>query len=128
VEAVRILKSAGMPFRVSGGLSNVSNAVPSEGRPLINRVYMVMLMAAGIDAVIADPLDKKLNEFIHTVEQRDDSTPVGKLLLKLYDATAAGEDLSPSDVNLSDAEQEAIYKTVRILQNKVIYADSYLQV
>ncbi len=126
IEAVRILKETGAGVQV--GLSNVSNAVPNEMRPLINRVYCVMLMGAGLDTMIADPLDKKLNEFIRIVEQRDDSTPLGRLLLALHDAVAANEELSPDAVDFSDPDQVAVWKTVQILLNKVIYADSYLRV
>ncbi len=129
VEAVRIFKNTGLPCKVSGGLSNVSNAVPAAGRPLINRVYMVMLMAAGIDMVIADPLDKQLLEFIRVVEQRDESTPLNRLLLKLHDKTAAMETLDPEDVeDMNDPEQLAVWKTVRILLNTTIYADAYLTI
>lgn len=129
VEAVRIFKNTGMPCMVSVGLSNVSNAVPNINRPLINRVYMVMLMAAGLDAAIADPLDGKLMEFIRVVEQRDDSTPLNRLLLKLYDKTAAVEEMEPGDVeNMNDPEQVAVWKTIRILLNQTIYADAYLTI
>lgn len=126
IEAVRILKVTGAGVQV--GLSNVSNAVPNEMRPLINRVYCVMLMGAGLDMMIADPMDMRQNEFIRIVEQRDDSTPVGRLLLALHDAVAAQEELSPDAVDMADPEQVAIWKTVQILLNKVIYADSYLRV
>ena len=126
IEAVRILKETGAGVQV--GLSNVSNAVPNEMRPLINRVYCVMLMGAGLDMMIADPLDKEQNEFIRMVEQRDDSTALGRLLLALHDAVAASEELGPEAVDMSDPEQVAIWKTVQILLNKVIYADSYLRV
>ena len=126
IEAVRILKVTGAGVQV--GLSNVSNAVPNEMRPLINRVYCVMLMGAGLDTMIADPLDKKQNEFINIIEQRDDSTAVGKLLLALHDAVAAQEELSLDAVDMNDPEQADIWKTVQILLNKVIYADSYLRV
>ncbi len=126
IEAVRILQVTGAGVQV--GLSNVSNAVPNEMRPLINRVYCVMLMGAGLDTMIADPLDRKLLEFIRIVEERDDSTPVGRLLLALHDAVAAGEELSPDAVDMGDPDQVAIWKTVQILLNKVIYADSYLRV
>lgn len=126
IEAVRILKVTGAGVQV--GLSNVSNAVPNEMRPLLNRVYCVMLMGAGLDMMIADPLDKKLTEFIRIVEERDDSTPLGRLLLALHDAVAAQEELSQDAVDMTDPEQTAIWKTVQILLNKVIYADSYLRV
>jgi 5-methyltetrahydrofolate corrinoid/iron sulfur protein methyltransferase len=128
IEAVRILKQSGLPILTNAGLSNVSNQVPPEMRPLINRTYMVMLMAVGLDMAIADPLDQKLKEFIRIVEDRDESTPVNKLVLTLHDRTAAGEEVTPDDVDMRDPEQVAIWKTIQILLNKVIYADAYLNV
>ena len=129
IEAVRILQVTGdPPPGVQVGLSNVSNAVPNEMRPLINRVYCVMLMAAGLNTMIADPLDAAQNEFIRIVEQRDERTALGRLLLALHDATAAQEELSPRAVDMKDPAQAEIWKTVQILLNKVIYADSYLRV
>lgn len=129
IEAVRILQVAGdPPPGVVVGLSNVSNAVPNEMRPLLNRVYCVMLMGAGLNTVIADPMDHFQNKFIRIVEERDDSTALGRLLLGLHDAVAAGEELSADAVDFSDPEQVDIWKTVQILLNKVIYADSYLRV
>ena len=128
VEAVRILKMSGLPLLTNAGLSNVSNQVPPELRPLINRTYMVMLMAVGLDMAIADPLDKDLKEFIRIVEDRDESTPVGKLVVTLHDRTAASEEVTPDDVNMKDPAQVAIWKTIQILMNKVIYADAYLTV
>ena len=128
IEAVRTLKFAwDPPPLTNAGLSNVSNAVPHEMRPLLNRTYMVMLMGAGIDMVIADPLDKDLMEWIRVVEERDESTPLNRLLVKLYDRVAAMEELQPEDVDMSDPEQEAVWKTVQVLLNKVIYTDSYLR-
>ena len=129
IEAVRTLKYAWDPApAVSVGLSNVSNAVPREMRPLLNRVYMVMLMAAGVDMVIADPFDDDLKEAIRIVESRDASTPLGKLYLTLFDRTAEMGELEPDDVDMADEEQLAIFKTAQVLLNKVIYTDSYLRV
>jgi cobalamin-dependent methionine synthase I len=128
IEAVRTLKFAwDPPPLTNGGLSNVSNAVPNEMRPLLNQTYMVMLMGAGIDMVIADPLDTELMEWIRVVEERDESTPLNRLLVKLYDRVAAMEELQPEDVDMSDPVQADIWKTVQVLLNKVIYTDSYLR-
>lgn len=128
IEAVRTLKFAwDPPPKVSVGLSNVSNAVPREMRPLLNRVYMVMLMAAGVDMVIADPFDEELKEAIRIVEERDASTPVGNLYLTLYDRTAEMGELEAADVDMRDPAQAEIFKTVQVLLNKVIYTDSYLR-
>jgi len=37
------------------------------------------------------------------------------------------EEPTLDDVDMADPEQVAIWKTVQILLNKVIYADSYLE-
>jgi len=128
IEAVRYVKQGMDPAPLTiGGLSNVSNKVPAESRSLLNRTYLAMLMSVGLDAIIADPLDRRLMEVIRVVEQRDDGTPVGRLLLALYDATAAQQELEPSQVDMSDPEQVAIWKTVQVLLNKTIFTDSYLR-
>ena len=128
LEAVRTLQYAwDPPPAISIGLSNVSNAVPKENRPIINQVYCAMVMGAGLKMMIADPLDEGLKETIRIVEERDDSTPVGRLYLSIHDAVANMEEPSGEAVDVDDPEQVAIWKTVQILLNKVIYADSYLQ-
>ena len=128
IETVRMLKMVMDPPPMTVvGLSNVVNQVPHEMHPLINRVYMVMLMAAGLDAAILDPLDTELLNTIRVVDERDDSTPVNVLYLKLFDAVAAMEELQPDQVDMSDPAQVDIWKTVQVLLNKVIYTDSYLR-
>jgi 5-methyltetrahydrofolate corrinoid/iron sulfur protein methyltransferase len=128
IEAVRTIQFAwDPPPAISVGLSNVSNAVPRENRPLLNRVYGVMLMGAGLQMMIADPFDRDLKEAIRIVEERDDSTALGRLYLTLHDRVAEMDELYLDDVDMSDPEQTAVWKTVQILLNKVIYAESYLQ-
>lgn len=129
VETIRFLKQISDPPPLTlVGMSNVSNGVPKENKSLVNATYAVMLLAAGLDAAIVDARDERLKEWARIVEERDDSTSVRKLLLTLYDATAAMEELDPEVVDMDDPEQAAIYKTVQILQNKTIYADGYLQI
>jgi 5-methyltetrahydrofolate corrinoid/iron sulfur protein methyltransferase len=128
IEAVRTIQFAWEPPpAISVGLSNVSNAVPRENRPLMNRVYGVMLMGAGLQMMIADPFDQELKEVIRIVEERDDSAALGRLYLTLHDRVAEMDELSLDDVDMRDPEQTAVWKTVQILLNKVIYAESYLQ-
>lgn len=128
IEAVRMLKMvADPPPMTNAGLSNVSNQVPAAMRPLLNRTYMIMLMAVGLDAAIVDPLDHELMEAIRIVEQRDGSSALGTLYLKLHDAVAAGAELEPTDVDMGDPAQLEVWKTVQVLLNKVIYTDSYLR-
>ncbi len=127
IETIRTLQFAWDPTpTISVGISNVSNAVPNENRPLINRIYCAMLMGVGLNMMIANPVDHKLKETIRVIEERDESSAYNRLLLKLADRTAAAEELQPEDVNMNDPEQLAVWRTVQILMNKVIYADSYL--
>jgi 5-methyltetrahydrofolate corrinoid/iron sulfur protein methyltransferase len=122
LEAVRTLQFAwDPPPAISIGLSNVSNAVPHENRPLINQVYCSLQM------MIADPLDNELKETIRIIEEKDESTPVGRLFLKIAERIENMEEPSIEDVDMNDPKQVEIWKTVQILLNKVIYADSYLQ-
>jgi hypothetical protein len=86
-----------------------------------------MLMGAGLDMIIADPLDEDLRETIRIIEERDDATPLGRLYLSISDRIGAMERPSVDDVDLDDPDQTAVWKTVQILMNDVIYADSYLQ-
>lgn len=128
IEAVRTIQFAwDPPPAISVGLSNVSNAVPRQNRALINQVYCAMLMGAGLQMMIADPLDTGLTDTVRIIEERDISTPAGQLYLKIHDRIAAMEEPQMEDADMSDPEQAAIWKTVQILLNKIIYADSYLE-
>jgi cobalamin-dependent methionine synthase I len=128
LEAVRTLQYAwDPPPAISIGLSNVSNAVPRENRALINQVYCAMLMGAGLNMMIADPLDDELKEIIRIIEEGDASTPLGGLYLKIAERIANMEEPTVEDVDMSDPNQAEVWKTVQVLLNKVIYADSYLQ-
>ena len=128
IKAVRIFRQlTDPPFHTTCGLSNVSNGAPPEVRPILNRIYLVMLMGAGLDSAILDPFDSEIIEAIRIIENRDDSTAKGRIYLALYDACAAEAEFDPGIVDTSDPEQSAILKTIRVLENKTLYAHSYLQ-
>jgi hypothetical protein len=84
-------------------------------------------MGVGLQMMIADPLDNELKETIRIIEEKDESTPVGRLFLKIAERIENMEEPSIEDVDMNDPKQVEIWKTVQILLNKVIYADSYLQ-
>jgi 5-methyltetrahydrofolate corrinoid/iron sulfur protein methyltransferase len=127
IGAVQMLQYSWDPApAISVGLSNVSNAVPKENRPLINRVYLAMLMGVGLQMMIADPLDEEQNDVIKWIESKDTSTPLAALYNKIAEHTEAGEEPQIEDFDLGDPDQAAIWKTTQILLNKVIYADGYL--
>jgi 5-methyltetrahydrofolate corrinoid/iron sulfur protein methyltransferase len=127
IETVRMLQYAWDPApQISVGLSNVSNAVPNENRPLINRVYLAMLMGVGLNMMIANPFDKEQNDVIKWIETKDTSTALAKVYNKIAERTANSEEPQFEDFDMKDPDQAAIWKTTQILLNKVIYADAYL--
>jgi len=128
VEAIRMFKMVSDPAPTTTvGLSNISNGCPAETRPLVNRTFLVMLMGAGLDSAIADPFDATQMEWIRVVESRDDTTPLNRLVLALFDASASMTELDEGLVDDHDEDQVAIVKTYRMLHNRVLYADSYLR-
>ncbi|MFZ5436754.1 MAG: dihydropteroate synthase [Bacillota bacterium] len=66
LHTISAIKSRFPGVRTVCGLSNVSYGLPV--RKLLNRAFMVMTVAAGIDALIIDPLDKALMSLLHASE------------------------------------------------------------
>jgi len=127
IEAIRYFKQVCQPSPMTTcGLSNISNGAPEETRPLINRVFLTMMLGAGLDSAIMNSLDGELMETLRIIESGDKSTPKAKLCLDLYNAYAAGEQFDVSTVNREDAALRDIVKTIQILQNQLLYAHSYL--
>jgi cobalamin-dependent methionine synthase I len=58
VETIRGIKKRWPELKTTCGLSNVSYGLPN--RKLINRNFLVMVTAAGVDSLIIDPLDQLL--------------------------------------------------------------------
>ena len=128
INAVRFFRQmSDPPLKSTCGLSNISNSAPKEMRPLINRIFLVMMMGAGLDSAIADVFDEDLMQAVKIIESRNDSTPKGKFYLSLYDAYAAMEEFDPGTVDASIPEIKDMVKTVAILDNKVLYAHGYLK-
>ena len=67
LESIREFRLFSNPSpRTVVGLSNISQG--TENRSLINRVYLVMAAAMGLDAAIVDPLDKELMDAVITAD------------------------------------------------------------
>ena len=128
INAMRFFKQLTDPApKTTCGLSNISNSAPAEIRPLINRVFLAMMMGAGLDSAIMDPLDAQLMETKRILDTRDDSTALGRLYLGVFDAYAEGGEFDVNTVSTSDQEIRDVVKTLNVLQNKSIYAHSYLR-
>ncbi len=67
LEAIREFKLlSDPPPKTVVGLSNISQG--TQQRPLINRTFLIMAITNGLDAAIADPLDKDLIDGVVTAE------------------------------------------------------------
>jgi 5-methyltetrahydrofolate corrinoid/iron sulfur protein methyltransferase len=80
LEAIRQLAAEKNPPHIVTGLSNVSQG--ARERRLINRTFLTMAMACGLDAVIGDVLDPQLFESARAAEIILDRQPYSDLFLK----------------------------------------------
>jgi cobalamin-dependent methionine synthase I len=128
IEMMLLLRQAlQQPPRLLVHLAELPVGTAGPHQRLIARTYLAMLLGAGLDAAVVDPLDEQLRRFVRLIEQRDSSTPLGRLLAALQQAVPEGRGLRSGEVDLHDPEQSAIFKTVRLLRGEVGYSDSYLE-
>ncbi len=66
LDAVRAIKAQFPQVHITGGLSNISYGLPQ--RHIINRTFVTLMMDAGMDSAIIDPLDKKIMATIQTAD------------------------------------------------------------
>ena len=66
LDAVRSIKTKFPDVHITGGLSNISYGLPQ--RHIINRTFVTLMMAAGMDSAIIDPLDQKIMAAIRTAD------------------------------------------------------------
>ncbi|MBE0431430.1 MAG: dihydropteroate synthase [Dehalococcoidia bacterium] len=115
LEFIRILEDVLPEIKSTVGLSNTSNGVPAELRPIINRTYMAMLGRNGLYSAIADPLDEELMSL-----NRGEMPQVLELIYKVMD----GEEIDLSGL----AEKQVEYvKTAKVLMGETLYSDAWLE-
>jgi len=70
------------PPHLTVGLSNMSQG--TEERSLINRTFLVMAIAAGLDSAIVDVFDRNLMEAVATAEMLLNKQIYSGAFLKAY--------------------------------------------
>ena len=115
LEFLQILQDVLPGVKSTVGLSNVSNGVPEELRPMLNRTYAVMLERNGLYSAIADPLDK---EFMLLI--RGQMPEITELIHKTMD----GEDINISSLSQKEV---AYVKTAQVLMGETLYSDAWLE-
>lgn len=132
IEALNTIKMVNESFDPKAntiiGLSNISNGVPQEIRPLINRVYCAMALGAGLNSAIVDAKDFELQRIINIIENKKPNSSTDELYIKIANAIENFEEIEEISFDKNDIEQENIIKTTAILSGKKIYSDSFAQV
>lgn len=115
LEFIKILGDVLPGVKSTVGLSNTSNGVPDQLRPLLNRTYLVMLGRNGLYSAIADPLDKELMSLI-----KGEMPKIIELIHKTMDK---------EDIDLSALSQKQVeyVKTARVLMGETLYSDAWLE-
>ncbi|NLZ53741.1 MAG: dihydropteroate synthase [Thermoanaerobacteraceae bacterium] len=132
VKALRLVKEK-LGVKTTLGISNVSHGLPE--RKLLNRTFLAMTLAAGLDAPILDPLDKEMIATINAFNVLWGNDDYAKNYIATYGSTR--KSLAPTvkspDINLQDIvinglKEEALLKIKAMLEimssTKII--DDYL--
>jgi cobalamin-dependent methionine synthase I len=128
VETLRLLKIAAEPAPSTiVHLDDVADGAADATKPYITQAYVTMILAAGVDALVANVLDPDLMEVVRVVTQRDATSGYDRLMLRLFDVTKAEVDMDPAFADRSDPEQVNLLKTIQVLNNDLLYAESYLR-
>lgn len=72
LEAIKMFTDMGL--NTTGGLSNVSNGMPKDVRPIMDSAMVAMAMANGLTSAIANPCDTRLMETIKSCDIIRNST------------------------------------------------------
>lgn len=69
VEAIKLFKQLNdPPIKTVVGLSNVFNGCPEEVKSILGGTFFTYLTAVGLDAAIADPMDKDFMDVVKTLK------------------------------------------------------------
>lgn len=128
LNTIRMIKESLTEVKTIIGLSNISNGIPKELRPLINRVFIAMAHGAGLDSAILDAKDTELVRLINILENNSPTSSTDKLYIDISHMIEQFEDIDVLEFDKDNIEEQNIVKTVAVLLNKNIYSDSFTQV
>lgn len=128
INTIRMVKEGFEPkVNAVVGLSNISNGMPSELRPLVNRVFGVMLFGAGLDCAIVDAKDEELLRIMRMLECNNPQTDYDKLYINIANMVQCFGDVDDIEYDKKDSVQVNIIKTAGVLAGKEIFTNSYTQ-
>ena len=136
LETIRMLKEGMGEIHTIVGLSNISNGSPKEIRPLLNRVFLVLAMGAGLDSAIVDGFDvetKRIYDLIisavsgkKNITEENSQSSLDRLYFSLYNAVNTFLDIEEVEYDKNNPDEVNVIKAARVLLGKEIYSHSFL--
>ncbi|MFH1136144.1 MAG: dihydropteroate synthase [Pseudomonadota bacterium] len=115
-DIVAALDPEGGPIKSTNGLSNASNGVPDNLRPIINQTYMCMLKRHGMYSCIIDGFDPIIMDICR-----------GKRM-DIVDLVYGVMDGKEFDTSAMDKEAAGYVKTARVILGHTLFSDSWLEI
>jgi len=116
LEWLKMLPDMAPLAKTTCGLSNASNGVPDELRPIINRTYVLMVQRHGMASAIVDAFDDELAALV--AGKKPDAVQV------VYDVM----DSKPVNIPSLSKELQNYAKTARVILGQVLFSDSWLEI
>ncbi len=116
LEYMKMLQDMAPGSRSTCGLSNASNGVPDELRPIINRTFVIMLQRNGMVSAIVDAFDDELWAVV------DGKKPEA---VKIVHDIMDGKSVNIASMS-KDLQNYA--KTARVIMGQVLFSDSWLEI
>lgn len=116
LEYIKMLQDMAPGSKSTCGLSNASNGVPDNLRPIINRTYVVMLQQNGMESAIVDAFDDELAALV------DGKKP------EAVDVVVKIMQRQPVDIKSLSPELQQYAKTARVIMGDVLFSDSWLEI
>ncbi len=116
LEYMKMLQDMAPGSRSTCGLSNASNGVPDELRPIINRTFVIMLQRNGMVSAIVDAFDDELRDVV------DGKMPEAvKIVSDIMDGKSV-------DIASMSKQLQNYAKTARVIMGQVLFSDSWLEI
>jgi 5-methyltetrahydrofolate corrinoid/iron sulfur protein methyltransferase len=116
MEYMKMLQDMAPGSKSTCGLSNSSNGVPDDLRPIINRTFVAMLQRYGMVSAIVDAFDDDLRDVV------DGKKPEAvKIVHDIMDGKSV-------DIGSMSKELQNYAKTARVIMGQVLFSDSWLEI
>jgi 5-methyltetrahydrofolate corrinoid/iron sulfur protein methyltransferase len=116
LEYMSMLQDMAPGSKSTCGLSNSSNGVPDELRPIINRTYVIMLQRKGMVSAIVDAFDMELADVVN-----GKMPEAVKIVYDIMDGKSV-------DIPSMSKTLQNYAKTARVIMGQVLFSDSWLEI